>query len=145
MAIVRHDPWALLEQFRREMDRVYDPTRTEQGEGTSTADWVPAVDVREETDRFTILADVPGVNPKDIELHSEQGMLTIRGERNPGGGDEREGYKRVERPRGTFYRRFTLPDTANTEAISARCENGVLEVVIPKQERHQPRKITVEA
>ena len=70
-------------------------------------------------------------------------MLTIKGERESESKEERKGYKRVERQRGSFYRRFSLPDTANADAISAKSKNGVLEIVIPKQEKAQPRKIQV--
>ena len=70
-------------------------------------------------------------------------MLTIKGERESEKKEEREGYKRIERQRGTFYRRFSLPDTANADKIGAKSKNGVLEIIIPKQEKAQPRKIEV--
>ncbi|MFP4244636.1 MAG: Hsp20/alpha crystallin family protein, partial [Ectothiorhodospira sp.] len=108
------------------------------------SDWVPAVDIREEKDAYVLHADVPGVDPKAIEVHMENGVLTIRGDRKEESTEERENYKRVERVRGSFYRRFSLPDTADAERISARSVNGVLEVRIPKQEKVQPRRITVE-
>jgi HSP20 family protein len=102
------------------------------------------VDIREDKDAYVLHADVPGVDPKDIEVHMENGVLTIRGERKSETKEERENYKRVERVRGTFYRRFTLPDTADADKISAKSVNGVLEVRIPKQETVQPRRISVE-
>ena len=71
-------------------------------------------------------------------------MLTIRGERKHETKEERENYKRVERVRGTFFRSFSLPDTADSDKISARCQNGVLEVRIPKHAKVQPRRISVE-
>ena len=103
-----------------------------------------AVDIREDKDCFTITADLPGVNAKEIEVHAENGMLTIRGERDSRKKEEREGYKRIERSYGSFFRRFTLPDTADTDKISAKADNGVLTVTIPKHEKLQPRKIAVE-
>ena len=90
-----------------------------------------------------ILADLPGIDPKDIEITMENGTLAIRGERKSETEEEREGYHRVERARGSFYRRFTLPDTANTDKIEARGKDGVLEIVIPKHDKVQPRKIAV--
>jgi HSP20 family protein len=114
-------------------------------ENAATAsDWVPAVDIKEDKECFTITADLPGVNAKDIEVHAENGMLTIRGERDSQKKEEHEGYKRIERSYGSFFRRFTLPDTADTDKISAKSDNGVLTVTIPKHERMQPRKIAVE-
>ncbi|HHQ42014.1 MAG TPA: Hsp20/alpha crystallin family protein [Chromatiales bacterium] len=146
MAITRYEPWSLINQLQEEINRLFEsrglaPGREQEG---TVADWVPAVDIREEPDRFVILADVPGVDPKDIEITMDNGVLTIKGERETASEEEREGYRRVERARGTFMRRFTLPDTADAEHISARSRNGVLEIVIPKHERVQPRKITVE-
>ena len=142
MTLTRYEPWTLLDQMRREMDRAID-TRAEEGSSVATSDWVPAVDIKEEKDRFVIIADIPGVDPKDIEVHMENGMLTIKGEKETEKKEESEGYKRVERSYGSFYRRFSLPDTADAEKITAKSNNGVLEVSIAKQEQVQPRKISV--
>ncbi len=142
MSLVRYDPWSLLDQLRREMDRY--PERGEEGHLSSASDWVPAVDIKEEKDGFVIKADLPGVDPNAIEIHAENGMLSIKGERESEKKEEREGYKRVERAYGSFFRRFTLPDTADTDKITAKSANGVLEVRIPKHEKLQPRKIKVE-
>ena len=109
------------------------------------ADWVPAVDIVEEKDRFVLRADVPGVKPEDIEVNMENGMLTVSGQRNEESGEDHEGMRRVERISGCFFRRFSLPDTANADAISATSKNGILEVVIPKQPAVQARRISVES
>ncbi len=143
MALTRYEPWSMLDQLRREMDRLSEARGMEEGT-LATADWVPAVDVKEDKDCFTIVADVPGVDPKAIEVHAEHGILTIKGQRDSEKKEEREGYKRVERVHGSFYRRFTLPETADPEKITAKSTNGVLEIRIPKQEKAQPRKISVE-
>ena len=148
MNVVRYEPWSLLNQLHNEIDQMVTPRRrrvNEEGASISASDWTPAVDIKEEVDRFVITADVPGVDPKDIEVHMENGILTIKGARLTESKEEREGYKRVERVRGSFYRRFSLPDTANAEAISAKSQHGVLEVVIPKQQKLQPRRIQVES
>ncbi|HHH46167.1 MAG TPA: Hsp20/alpha crystallin family protein [Thiotrichales bacterium] len=149
MSLVRYEPWSLLNQLSKEIDQLFDPRRmalsTEQQSDVATADWVPAVDIKEEPDKFVIHADVPGVDPKDIEVSMENGVLTIKGQREEEKKEEKEGYKRIERVRGAFYRRFSLPDTADAEKIRAKVKNGVLEIVIPKQEEVQPRRITVEA
>jgi len=125
--------------------RRYGLSRGEQDTEVVTSDWVPAVDVKEEDDRFVIYVDVPGVETKDIEVTMEKGVLSIRGERKNESIDEHEGYKRIERTRGSFYRSFALPDTADAERISAKGQNGVLEVVIPKMAPAQARRITVES
>ena len=147
MAITQYDPWNRLNQLTREMERVFDRRAVDADESTqsATADWVPAVDIKEEENRFLVVADIPGVDPSEIEITMDNGLLTIRGERSSENTEEREGFKRVERSRGTFYRRFALPDTADVENVTAKGKHGVLEVVIPKQERAQPRRVTVDA
>lgn len=143
MNVVRYEPWNLLSQ----LDQLFAPPRrhVDKAAGTraATGDWTPAVDIKEETERFVIHADIPGVDPKDIEVHMEDGVLTIKGQRHTETRDEREGYKRIERVRGSFYRRFSLPDTANAEGITATSQHGVLELIIPKQHKAQPRRIEV--
>jgi len=145
MSLVRYDPWNMLDQLRREMDRMFESRNEGETSSVATSDWTPAVDIKEEKDHFLIKADIPGVDPKDIEVHMENGVLTIKGERESEKKEEREGYKRIERSRGCFYRRFTLPDSADADKINARSEHGVLQITIPKQEKTHPRKITVKS
>ena len=73
----------------------------------------------------------------------DAGILTVKGEKESETKEEKEGYKRVERSYGSFYRRFNLPDSADGDAINAHCKNGVLEIVIPKREEVKPKKINV--
>ena len=148
MSLVRYEPWGLLNQLHGEIDRLFENRAPKYGDDRdqlATSDWVPAVDIREENDRYVIHADVPGVKPEDIEVHMENGVLSIKGRRQTENREEREGYKRVERVRGSFFRRFSLPDTADAEAISAKSKDGVLEIVIPKQAKVMPKRIKVES
>ena len=141
MAITRYEPWGLLTQLQRELERARDDAA---GDGSSaTAEWAPAVDIKEEVDKFVLHADLPGVKPEEIDVSMENGVLTIKGEKQTEAKTEKEGYKRVERTYGSFYRRFSLPDTANPDGISAKSNHGVLEIVIPKREAVQPKKINV--
>ncbi len=141
MAITRYEPWSLLNQLQRELLSSQDK---ETSEGSiATAAWEPAVDIKEEVDKFIILADIPGVKPEDIEVSMEAGVLTVKGHKESEAKTEKEGYKRVERSFGSFYRRFSLPDSANDEAINAKCKHGVLEIVIPKREAVKPKRINV--
>lgn len=147
MAIVRYDPWSLMTDLQSELNRVFDArlSRNAEPNGTAaTSDWVPPVDIHEDTKSYTILVDVPGVDPANIEVHMENSVLAIRGERKDAEDENRATLKRQERAKGTFYRRFTLPDTADADRISATSRNGVLQVTIPKHEKLQPRKIKVE-
>ena len=150
MSLVHYEPWSLLNQLQGEVGRVgrmFDtrPRSAEDSSAAATSDWVPAVDIREEDERYVIHADIPGVEAKNIDVNMEDGILSIRGERKFENEEEREGYKRVERVRGSFYRRFSLPDTADQNKISAHCKNGVLEVTIEKQEKLLAKKITVKS
>ncbi len=143
--LVRHDPWALVNRLHGDLDRLFQARAlpAEGGDHGTVTDWVPAVDIKEESERFVIQADVPGVEPGDIEITMEDGVLTLRGQRETEAREEDQGFRRVERVRGQFFRRFTLPDTADAEAIEAHFTHGVLEVVIPKLPQVQPRRITV--
>lgn len=150
MAIMRYEPWGLLRQIQNDLNsnlNLFDNTtggNTEtDNSNVVTSNWRPAVDIREEADRFVIVADLPGVDPNDIEVTMDNGVLTLKGERKyeqAAGGDN---YRRVERAYGTFYRRFSLPDSANPDEIEAHGKNGVLEIILPKQEKVLPRRIEV--
>jgi len=144
MSLIRHNPWNLFDQLQHELNRSQGyPAKSDDNGDVVTSDWAPAVDIKEEEKEFKLIADIPGVDPKNIEVHMENGILTIKGERESEKKTEREGYKRIEREHGVFYRRFTMPDSVNAEGIEAKCDNGVLTVSIPKQEAIQARKITV--
>lgn len=149
MRLTQYDPWNALfnlpDEMERMMRRRFDPMATGNGEEGLAAAWSPAVDIKEEDDRFVVRADLPGVDPKDIEINLENGMLTIGGERKEENKEEKEGYRRMERFSGQFYRRFTLPDTADADKVSATSKKGVVEIVIPKTKEHKARRIEVKA
>lgn len=109
------------------------------------ADWVPAMDILAEKERFVLRADLPGVAPDAIDIHMDKGVLSISGERENSSDLEENAAHRLERVTGRFARRFTLPETADADNISARCSNGILEVSIPKLPEILHRRITVEA
>lgn len=148
MNITRYEPWSLINLLHRDIDQMagrrFGMSGTDN-DASSVADWVPAVDIIEEKERFVLRADVPGVKPDDIDVNMENGMLTVSGSRQDETSEETQGMRRVERVSGKFYRRFSLPDTANAEEISAKSTNGILEVSIPKQPAVQARRITVES
>ena len=147
MNIVRYDPWRMMHQLQNELNSMFHP-RGENGEDVgaiATSDWTPAVDIKEEDKCYVVKADIPGVDPKEIEVHMENGILSIKGEKKEEHKEEKEGYKRIERTYGSFYRRFSLPDNADADGISAKSTNGTLEVTIPKKESATlSRRIQVE-
>ncbi len=144
MNLARFEPWSLLDQMQRDLARYPGRSLGQSDVETSVADWAPAVDIVEEKGRFLLRADVPGVTPEDIEINMEDGVLSIAGERHTEKHEDAEGVRRFERVSGRFYRRFSLPETADADSISARSANGILEVSIPKLPEVQPRRITVE-
>ncbi len=148
MALTPYDPFALVNQLQKEMNRLFD-ARVGEGRGNETSaavtsDWIPLVDVQEEPERYVIYADIPGVDPQEVEITMENGVLALRGNRESQTAPAGNGYKRRERPAGVFYRRFVLPDTADAEGIKAHGKNGVLQLVIPKREKAVARRIQVE-
>jgi HSP20 family protein len=145
MTIVKQHPWSLMQQFQNEFESMLDSrfNRLSGEEPAVSADWLPAVDVREEQERYVVRADLPGVKPEDINITTENGILTLSGTRETRSEEEKDGFRKVERVSGRFYRRFTLPETANVEHIEATSSHGVLEISIPKQPEVQPRRIDV--
>lgn len=132
---------------RQIFDRLFDGNLF-QGGGTDessvvTSQWVPLVDIKEEADRFVVYADIPGVDPQDIEVQMDKGLLTVKGERRGEATVETERFSRVERVHGSFHRRFALPDSADPEGITASGHNGVLQISIPKRPETTPRRIQV--
>ena len=146
MAITRYSPWSHTGRFQDEMKQIFDRFFTEEEGDQSnvvTSQWTPRVDIKEEEKRFVILADIPGVDPKDIDVSMDKGILSIKGERNAEAKTENGKVTRVERSHGMFYRRFALPDSADAENISATGKHGVLEIVIPKKPETTPRRIEI--
>ena len=139
---IYHNPWDAVREFRGELDRMLGAHP--QGEDDTATNWVPPVDIQETKAAYEVSADLPGVDPKDIGISLEAGVLTIQGRRESETTDEGQGYTRTERFYGSFFRRFRLPDTADGENISARTEQGVLKLHVPKKEKALPKKITVQ-
>ncbi|MCP0914097.1 MULTISPECIES: Hsp20/alpha crystallin family protein [Legionella] len=143
MALIKRDQqiWprdylsTMLNQFLR-------PFNYEEDTGTDASLWSPAVDIKETNDKYIVTADLPGVEKDDIHLSLENNALTIKGERRYEKTEEKEGFSRIERMQGQFYRRFILPETTDESKIKAKYKKGVLEIVIPKKE-NKSRKIEV--
>ena len=143
--VTRYRQWGdypMPNEFRQMLSRVFGDESGDQS-NVVTSEWAPRVDIREEDKRFVIEADIPGVDPKDIEINMDKGVLSIRGERKSEKKVEEGNYTRVERSRGVFHRRFALPDSADPQGISAKGKHGVLEISIPKRPETTPRKIDI--
>lgn len=149
--MVRHPQWPaqslIQDPIKQVFDRLFEgslfqnPSTDESS--VVTSQWIPRVDIKEETDRFVLYADLPGLDPQDIEVQMDKGMLTIKGERLSEEKQENESFSRIERRHGSFHRRFALPDSADPDGITASGNNGVLQIVIPKKPETTPRRIQV--
>ncbi len=142
MTVVRYEPWSLVNRFQRDIDRLFAAPQTTAADSGA---WLPPVDIHEENEQFLLHVDLPGVDPKAVEITCDAGVLTIRGHRAESRREARDGYRRVERITGEFQRRFSLPESADVQNIKAKAVNGVLEVAIPKLAQVQPQRIAVEA
>lgn len=145
--ISRYSPWGitghdLQEDIRQVFDRLLNPEQTDQSD-VVTSQWAPRVDIKEEDKRFLILADIPGVDPKNIDVTMENGILSIKGQRVDESIRQTGKLTRIERSHGAFYRRFALPDSADADGVNATGRHGVLEISIPKRAESAPRRINV--
>lgn len=146
MSLVRYDPLFSVRQLQDDINRLFSGWSTNDSSGV-TADWVPSVDINEFDDKFQLFIDVPGVDPKDVDITLESGVLTITGERfaQAEKAEENVVSRRAERGTGRFYRRFILPESVDADKVKATDRHGVLEIMIPKQAKAQPRRIKVAA
>ena len=140
LARMNGQPVSLWREFHDDMDSWLTAAN---GQMEAASRWAPSVDVIEGKDSYVLKADLPGVDRKDIDIVFEDGALTVQGERKENVESEFDGYKRIERSCGSFSRTFRMPDNIDADAISAKNQNGVLEVTIPKQEKAQ-KKIEVQ-
>lgn len=138
------EPFRDFERLRRNMDRFWDSffergvRRTEE-EG----EWLPSLDVAETKDEIVVKAEVPGMEPKDIDISLSDGLLTIKGEKKQEREEKEEDYHLVERSYGTFTRSIRLPKEVRRDKISASYKNGVLKVTLPKSEEAKQKEIKI--
>ncbi len=130
---------ALLEQINRAFGDMAGRT----GEESNLTPWAPAVDIYETEHELVVKADLPEVNPQDLDIRVENNILTIRGERKFENKVNEENYLRVERAYGSFSRSFSLANSVKSDAINADYQNGVLTLSIPKREEAKPKQIKV--
>lgn len=146
MSLKTYEPYLGVGQLQNDINRLFSAWSTNDSNGV-TADWIPNVDINEFEEKFQLFVDVPGVDPKDVEVTLEAGVLTITGERYPRAEKANENVirRRAERGSGRFYRRFILPESVDAEKVKATDRHGVLEITIPKQAKAMPKRIKVAA
>jgi HSP20 family protein len=148
MAIVRWEPFRDLQAVQDRLNRVFDDAfrgvpRGGDDEWALGGSWAPSVDIFEHEGNLVLKAELPGVDPKDVDVRVENNVLTLRGERRLETEVKKEKYHRVERAYGTFSRSFTLPNVVDTEKIKAEYKDGVLQVTLPQREEAKPKQIQV--
>lgn len=135
-----------LAELQKTINQLFDPTLIEQEGGFSNilaSDWIPNIDVKDEGSHYLITADIPGVDPKNIDVSIDNGILTIKGHNEIKTKEERKNYVRVERSKGSFFRSISLPEAIESPKISAKTKNGVLEIIAPKNKTGTRKKIKV--
>jgi HSP20 family protein len=146
MNLVRWTPFSEVSLLQNQMNRLFDSAlQAGLGETNGTTSWVPTADIYESDEDLVVNLDLPGIDPKMVEVRVENNVLTIRGERQFNQKQAGENYHRVERSYGAFGRSFTLSTSVNPEKIRATYQSGVLTIVMPKAETAKPRKIQIAA
>jgi HSP20 family protein len=142
MNLMRWDPYREVSTLQDRLNRAFGG-RTEREDEVTLAAWAPPVDIAEEKDRILITAELPGFKENEIEIQTENGMLTLRGERRFEKESDGKSFHRVERSYGQFVRSFSLPNNVDRERIKASFRNGLLEVELPKREDAKPKTIKI--
>jgi HSP20 family protein len=137
-------PFRDFERMRRDMDRLWD-SFFERGtlRGEDGSEWLPSLDVAETKNEIVVKAEVPGMEPKDIDISLSDGLLTIKGEKKQEKEEKEENYHLVERSYGSFTRSIRLPNEVQSDKISASYKNGVLKVVLPKSEESKKKEVKI--
>jgi len=141
--ITRFEPFSVAGTLQDQINRVFNDVLARGGEDSNLTTWAPAVDIFETEHELVVKADLPDIDPKDLDIRIENNILTIRGERKFEKKVDQDNYLRVERAYGSFARSFSLASTVNTDAIKADYQNGVLTLSIPKREEAKPKQIKV--
>jgi HSP20 family protein len=142
-SVIRWDPFRNISGLQEQVNRLFESSLRGRTDESALTTWAPNVDIYETENELVLKADLPEVTEKDIDIHVENNMLTVRGERKFEQKVKEENYLRVERSYGAFSRSFSLPNTVDTEAIKAEYKNGVLTVIMPKRAESKPKQVKI--
>jgi len=146
MNLVRWNPFGEMSLLQNQMNRLFDTAlQGWPGDSNGTTTWIPAADIYESENELVVNLDLPGVDPKTVDVHVENSVLTIRGERSFDEKQNKENFHRVERSYGPFARSFTLSRPVDSDKISANYKAGVLSITLPKAESAKPKRIQIAA
>jgi HSP20 family protein len=143
--LTRWEPFREFASLQDRINRAFGESYHEAGrdESLTTSSFAPAVDVYEDEHKVTLKIEVPGIDEQDIDVRVENNTLTVHGERKIEREEKEENYRRVERRYGSFTRNFTLPQTVDTEKVSATYDKGVLKIGLPKKAEARAKQIKV--
>lgn len=146
--LTRWDPFRDLAALQDRIDRLFEDSlgrlRSDWGgEALEGRTWAPAVDIVETDNEIVLKADLPGIDPKDVEIQVQNGTLTLKGERKFESDVKEDNYRRVERVYGSFVRSFSLPRSVDADKAEAEYRNGVLQVKLPKRPEAKPKQLKV--
>jgi len=146
MAMVRFEPFRDLLTSQREYVRLLKEAFSPMSGETevSTRSWAPPVDIYETEDAIVLKAELPGIDPKDVEVRVEDNTLYLKGERNYEKEVNEQNYHRIERSYGSFARSFTLPNSISAEKVKAEYKDGLLTLTMPKREEAKPKTIKID-
>src|SRR5437763_9865231 len=144
----RWDPFrefSTMQDRMNRMNRLFRESYSPEGpeEALTTTSFAPPVDIYEDEHTITVKLEVPGIDEKDIDVRIENNTLTVHGERKIEKEEKEENYRRVERQYGSFVRTFTLPQTVDTDNVSATYDKGVLKISLPQKAEAKPKQIKV--
>jgi HSP20 family protein len=141
--LTRWDPFRELTVLQDRMNRLFQDFAPRGEQELMAGNFVPAVDIYEDEQGITVKAELPGLDPKDVDVRVENNVLTIRGERKFEKEEKEENFHRIERRYGSFVRSFTLPTSVDTDNVKADYENGVLKIQLAKRAEAKPKQIKV--
>ena len=151
MSLIKHEPMTILSRMQNELNSFFHraddglPSLFEGSQSLLGSEWLPRVDLKEDDGHYTVTADIPGVDPNDLQVTMENGVLTIKGERKSEMEETKKHYRRKECVYGSFERSFRLPDSADGDKITAASKNGVITIDIAKKEVAKPKTIKINA
>lgn len=146
MNMISYDPFRELRALQDEVNRAFSGSLSRGNEpGMMRGAWNPSVDIFENKDQIVLEAELPGMNPEDVNISIENNVLTLHGERKFEKKSDGDNFHRVERSYGSFTRSFTLPPTVSSENAEASFDNGVLRLSLAKREEAKPRRIEIKA
>lgn len=145
MAIIRWEPFRDLVTTQDNFNRLFNETFSRLvGGDEPTRGWVPAADILENDQNLVLKVELPGFDPKEVEIRVEDGTLYLKGERKFERDEKKENYHRVERSYGTFSRTFALPGSVDVENVKAEYKDGLLTLTLPKKEEAKPKTIKIQ-